>query len=118
MHSTLTDLQWKTDIIDLITDYSTGDRFTSDNIRTDASNQGLRAPTDEHAWGSVILAASSMFLIKKTGQYIQSQIPSNHGRMVAEWQRTDFRSRAKAHCRRCLEDLSRHVGGRRARKLP
>lgn len=60
------------------------DKFTSDDVRKACCNL---TPKNGNAWGAIMNAAAKKGLIKKTGSYVKSKIPSNHGHLNAEWTR-------------------------------
>ncbi len=60
------------------------EKFTSDDVRQACFNI---MPKSGHAWGAIMSAAAKKGFIRKTGTYIKSCIPSNHGHLNPEWTR-------------------------------
>lgn len=79
---------WHEAILNIIRSYPAGSRLTSDEVRRKAAKQSIGQPSHPSAWGAVFCAASTYKLIKKTGRYLASTIPTNHGAVIAQWLRT------------------------------
>lgn len=76
-----TNEEWKEMALHLIRSLTQdGREITSDDIRMLIIN-----PDNPNSWGAIFSCASKQKIIRKTGRYIQSKIPSCQGRMIAVW---------------------------------
>lgn len=78
--------QWKDAALDCILNLAnSGNEFTSDDIRgiMDKTNP----PHNGKAYGAILSSASKKKIIKKTGRYVLTKIPTSHARMIAVWER-------------------------------
>lgn len=57
-------------------------QITSDDLR-----DFLVEPDNCNAWGALFSSASKQKIIRKTGRYVQSKIPSCQGRIIAVWKK-------------------------------
>lgn len=80
--------EWRDSILRLITRMPAGTLFTSDDVRVQAEGRGIENPPHPNAWGSIFRQLRKDKLAVKTGRYLPSEIPSNHGRVSAEWRKT------------------------------
>lgn len=79
--------QFYTDVLAIVESYPVGTKFTSDTIRKDAVLRQAAPPQHENGWGNALSMASQRGLDKRTNRYFPSDIPSSHGRRIAEWER-------------------------------
>jgi hypothetical protein len=87
MQPNLPNGEWRDSILRIITHLPSGALFTSDDIRIKANEKGLPAPKRSGQWGEIMVYARKQKLIGKTGRYVPSQIPSNHGAILTEWRK-------------------------------
>ncbi len=74
---------WKEEALAVIIRFvATHDQMTSDDLR-----ELIGSPENSNSWGAIFSCASKQKIIKKTGKYVASKIPSCHGRMIAVWAR-------------------------------
>ncbi len=76
--------QWREHALYQIVCLSERGEFTSDDLRREMD---ILIPSNENSWGAAFSAASKMKLIKNTGRYVISKIPSCQGRRIAVWQK-------------------------------
>lgn len=83
------EVPWQAQIVRLVRSYPVGTQFTFDKVRADATLKRIPPPDKPNRWGKAMQAAASDGLIRRTKQFVPSDIPSNHGRMMAVWERTE-----------------------------
>lgn len=62
--------------------------FTGEEAQVWMVREGLPRPASSNAWGSVFNSAARRGLIKKTGQYRNSQKPSARSRAIPVWRKS------------------------------
>lgn len=71
---------------------STKEKFITEDFRLWAEANGLEQPNEPRVYGSVIVQAQKMNIIKWSKKYREMKMPKSHSCPKKEWKKVQFKS--------------------------